>query len=147
MEILFFSVLNSCFCFVLFFRSARFTCDKPKLLKLTSKISNSYGRKSTLKNPIKYAIFGGFDSDFEDEDSFVWNGNSPPPADMTDSDYVEEYSWSEEMEELDEQSTSPYGSTTFCETVDLTQDDEMEISSIIEGKDTIVISDCETDDE
>lgn len=66
---------------------------------------------------------------------------------MTDSDYVEEYSWSEEMEELDEQSTSPYGSTTFCETVDLTQDDEMEISSIIEGEDTIVISDCETDDE
>lgn len=66
---------------------------------------------------------------------------------MTDSDYFEEHSWSEEMEELDEQSTSPYGSTTSCETVDLNQDDEMEISSIIEGEDTIVISDCETDDE
>lgn len=131
------------------FRSARFTCDKPKLLTLTSKISNSYGRKSTLKNPIKYAIFGGFDSEYEEDDSPVWDGNFSPTVDITDSDYTEEDSWSPEMEEMDEYPRSPYGSIISCDnlTVDLTQDDEMEISSNKEGEDAIVISDCETEAE
>lgn len=77
----------------------------------------------------------------------IWSGNSSPTVELVDSDYTEEKTWTAGMEEIDELPRSPTDTITSCDnlTVDLTQDDEMEISSTKIEEDAIVISDCDTD--